>query len=229
MTAAQIRQAVVGHALWGVSHSAQIQYAEVRPIPIDIPVRHLPFTTDCSGFTTMIAKWAGAPDPNHLGYNGSGNTTTMLGHLPHIPFNQTVPGDLVIFVGGKLEHVVVLTQGGREHTDPLVVSHGGEGEPAKYTLSKETSFHSGQRIEYLRLISDIPKVLPVEPGGWNEKHLSHIWHEVHADPQAPAAVKAEVAKWKTYFFELELWATAHELNPHHAHELHFASQDLEVI
>jgi hypothetical protein len=140
-----------------------------------------------------------------------------------------VPGDLVIFVGGKLEHVVVLTQGGREHTDPLVVSHGGEGDPAKYTLSTQTSIHSGQPIVYLRLISDIPKVLPVEPGGWNEKHLWHIWHEVHADPQAPNAVKAEVARWKTYFFELELWATAHELNPHHAHELHFASQNLEVI
>jgi hypothetical protein len=91
MTAAQIRQAVVGHALWGVSHSAQIQWAEHRPIPIGIPVRHLPFTTDCSGFTTMIAKWAGAPDPNHLGYDGWGNTGKMLGHLPHIPFKGPCP------------------------------------------------------------------------------------------------------------------------------------------
>jgi hypothetical protein len=242
MTVTQIRQAIVGHALWGVANEGQIHYAETRPIP-NVPVRHLPITTDCSGFATIIAKWAGAPDPNghHFelvheegGVGFAGFTGDMLNHLMHVPREDTQPGDLVVFVGvaplqDHPEHVVILTESGREHADPLVVSHGREAGPEKCPLSAVKGAHAVQPIRYLRLIPEIPKKLPAEPGAWNEQHLLHIWHQVHSDPHTPDAVKAEVANWKHYFFELGLWATAHELNAHHAHELHFASNTLKAI
>lgn len=59
-------------------------------------------TTDCSGFVTTMAEWSKMPDSNGLNYNGSGNTGTMLSHLPHIPFNETWRGDLCVF-GGERE------------------------------------------------------------------------------------------------------------------------------
>ncbi len=239
MNAVQIRQAMVDHALWGVAHTGQISYQEVRPIP-NIPVHRLPFTTDCSGFITIIAKWAGAPDPNGHHYEVvqadgrsgfAGFTGDMLGHLSQVQPDEAFPGDLVIFLDAgpkKPEHVVILTESGK-HDDPFVVSHGGEDEPKKYRLSTATSFHTGQPIRYLRLVSNDIQALPIEPGGWNEAHLSHIWHVVHSDPHAPDAIRAEVARWKTYFFALELWAIGHELNAHHNHELVFAGRDLKAI
>jgi Rv2525c-like, glycoside hydrolase-like domain len=79
----------------------------------------------------------------------------------------------------------------------------------------------------------IPKTLPVEPGGkFNpavEAHLLHIWHEVHSNPEVSVAVKEEVATWKLYFRELDLWSSQHEIDAHHQHELTFGHRRLGVI
>ncbi len=49
------RQWIVQFAHWACAHEPQIHYAEIRPIPHVTPhvLPHLPFTTDCSGFSTM--------------------------------------------------------------------------------------------------------------------------------------------------------------------------------
>ena len=57
----------------GVVNHNRIFYEEIRPYPLT-PPRTLPFTTDCSGFATMMARWRGAADPNGFGFNGYGNS-----------------------------------------------------------------------------------------------------------------------------------------------------------
>jgi peptidoglycan hydrolase-like protein with peptidoglycan-binding domain len=150
-TDAQVRQAMVSNSNWGVANHANINYAEIRPIP-RIPQFHLPFTTDCSGFATIMAQWSGAPDPNGLNYNGNGYTGTMLGHLPHIPRQQSQPGDLVVFGAAPGVHVVVLVQAGSA-ADPLVVSHGQQGDPRRVALSVEIAAHAANPgLTFLQLV-----------------------------------------------------------------------------
>lgn len=146
----QVRQEMVSNCDWGVTHNAEIHYAETRPMPINIPKYSLPFTTDCSGFATMMAKWSGAADPNGYGFNGYGNTDSMLAHSPHISRAESQPGDYVVFGLSPSTHVVVLVQAGSV-SDPYVVSHGQEADPIRVLLSVEESAHSGETLTFLRL------------------------------------------------------------------------------
>jgi hypothetical protein len=151
-TSFEYRQAMVDYCTWAIAHRDQVRYAEVRPIPLGLPQRHLPFTTDCSGFVTLMAKWSGNPDPNGNDFDGQGYTGTMLKHLPHIPFGETLRGDLAVFGAFPGIHVVALLRGGRLRPDPPVASHGGAGDPQRYLLSEEKAFFgSGVEVTYLRL------------------------------------------------------------------------------
>jgi peptidoglycan hydrolase-like protein with peptidoglycan-binding domain len=159
---AQVRTEMVSNCNWGVAHNAEIHYAESRPIPINIPKYYLPFTTDCSGFVTIMAKWSGAPDPNGLGYNGQGYTGTLLDHLPHITKAESLPGDLVVLGPPPGNHVVTLVEAGTV-ADPLVVSHGREADPDRTLLSVQIA---GQPpgVTVLRLLAG-GSPPPPPPGG----------------------------------------------------------------
>jgi hypothetical protein len=154
-TTDEIRKQMVLNAEWSIDHASSIHYAEIRPIPVHSPAHHTPLTLDCSSCVTMIAKWAGAPDPNGNSYNGSGYTGTLLSHLPHIGQSHAKRGDLVVYGDGTGEHVVMLLQDVAHHPDPLVVSHGEESGPSRYLLSTETSFFiAGTRQTFLRTVYD---------------------------------------------------------------------------
>ncbi len=164
-----IRQEMVNNCIWGVTNNAQIHYPpgdlNARPMPINIPKYSLPFTTDCSGFVTMMAKWSGALDPNGLGYDGQGYTGTLLQHLPHITKEESLPGDLVVFGPPPGEHVVALIEAGTV-ADPLAVSHGQESDPCRISLSALMSYFESRYpgVTYLRLdASGSP--LPPPPAG----------------------------------------------------------------
>jgi hypothetical protein len=149
-----LRQAFVDNCLWGAEHHAQFNYAEIRPIPIHLPRRtSSKITTDCSGFVTLMAKWAGLPDPNGLGYNGEGYTGSLLHHLSHIPFHETWRGDLCVYGTGTGTHVVALSMGGVREANPIVYSHGQQGGPFALTLNAESAYHSGQPRTYLRIVA----------------------------------------------------------------------------
>lgn len=143
------RNKMVRDARWAAANQLPIHYAETRPIPLHIGRRHLPFTTDCSGFVTMLAYWAGMSDPNGANYSGWGYTGTLLNHLPHISRKDARYGDLVVFGNGTGNHVVMLLQTVKRHSNPLVVSHGWEGEPAIMTLSVQQAGQGGD-TRYLR-------------------------------------------------------------------------------
>ena len=147
----QVRQEMVTNCDWGVTNNAEIHYAETRPMPINIPKYSLPFTTDCSGFATIMAKWSGAADPNGYGFDGYGNTDSMLAHSEHISRDGSQPGDFVVFGVNPSTHVVVLVQSAAGGYDALCVSHGQEADPIRVALSVEAASHSGETLTFLRL------------------------------------------------------------------------------
>jgi hypothetical protein len=147
-TIAQVRQNMVSNCQWAVAHHNQFTYAEIRPWPVT-PPRTLPITTDCSGFAEMMARWSGAADPSGAGFDGSGNTDTMLAHSQHIPRAETQPGDFAVFGLNPSQHVVVLTQSAAGGNGAMCVSHGRHGDPVQVPLSEEIV---AEPITFLRLM-----------------------------------------------------------------------------
>lgn len=138
-------QLALEFAVWGVSHSPQIHYAEIRPIPL-APAHHfprLPFTTDCSGFVTMCYRYSGAPDPNGRNYDGQGYTGTLLAHGRHIPLVQVRRGDLVVYGCRSIpvgHHVGIVKQvRARDPAGIVTVSHGNEGGPLPISVAAEAA------------------------------------------------------------------------------------------
>lgn len=130
------RALVAGWARRGVQDEKNIHYGQVRPMPLNWTKT---LTTDCSGFSTLCYKLAGAPDPNGRGYDGAGFTGTLLAHGRSVARAAALPGDLVFFGPGTAEHVAIVVEAG---TDPLLVSHGQERGPLEIRLSLEKEGHS---------------------------------------------------------------------------------------
>ncbi len=130
-----VREQIVANATWAVAHEADIHYLQLRPIDGLHHARRLPLHTDCSGFATLCYAWAGAPDPNGLGYSGQGYTGTMLQHMTAVPLDAVQPGDLVVWGAPPGDHVAVVLEGG---PDPLVCSHGSERGPVEVRFSVES-------------------------------------------------------------------------------------------
>ena len=89
---------------------------------------------DCSAFVTYLYSWAGAPDPNGMGYNGTGYTGTLLSHGTPISKTQVVPGDVVVYGPGTGDHTAIIVEGGN---DPLTVSMGQQGDPNYVRVSQD--------------------------------------------------------------------------------------------
>jgi cell wall-associated NlpC family hydrolase len=92
---------------------------------------------DTSSFVTWCYRQAGAPDPNGIGYDGSGFTGTLLAHMRHIPQSRVRPGDLVVWGSGSGRHVALVVKAGK---DPLLASHGSEAGPRLVSFSAENGW-----------------------------------------------------------------------------------------
>jgi hypothetical protein len=147
-TIAQVRQNMVANCRWAVAHHNQINYAEIRPYPLT-PPRTLPFTTDCSGFAEMMARWSGAADPSGAGFDGLGYTGSILDHSTHITAAETQAGDLAVFGPHPGVHMVVLTESAAGGNGAMCVSHGRQGDPVEVPLSEEIV---AEPITFLRLM-----------------------------------------------------------------------------
>lgn len=110
-------------ALKALRQKQNYEYDEIRPIPGSL-FGPPPIRIDCSGFYTLCSKWAGLPDPNGNGYDGSGNTSTLIAHMRRV--RSPVPGAAVFYGGtaGYPQHVAVYVGGGK------VVSMGAPGDPS---------------------------------------------------------------------------------------------------
>lgn len=131
------RKLVVAFWHWAIANNALIHYEEIRPVPRVTPGKLplLPFTTDCSGLTTMSYGFAGLPDPNGLNYDGEGNTATLLAHGHETSVPQ--PGDIGIFGENPTHHAVVALVAG---ANPAVGSHGSEIGPLDILASVEQQY-----------------------------------------------------------------------------------------
>lgn len=129
---------LVEGATWAVAHNSQFIYDEIRPVKLPAwnngnPLGSGTWTGDCSSFITLLAHWAGLPDPNgpSYNYNGDGNGATLYSNLPSITQAEAVPGDVVGF--GEI-HVAMMMQNGTE-SNPNVASFGEQGDPRIWSLS----------------------------------------------------------------------------------------------
>jgi cell wall-associated NlpC family hydrolase len=132
-----LRQKIVANAQWGIAHEPQIHYEQLRPMDGLKTPRKLPLHTDCSGFATLCYAWAGAPDPNGLGYSGQGWTGTLLQHMKAIAAEAVQPGDLVVWGAPPGHHVALALEAG---PDPLLCSHGQEKGPIAIRFSVESAY-----------------------------------------------------------------------------------------
>lgn len=136
-----VRDDIVSHALWGADNERDIHYSMVhdRFSALHHP-RMLPMTADCSSFYTDICAWSGAPDPNGLGYNGTGYTGTILDYLPDIDIRDALIGDPIVYGPSNGDHIVVIVADAGT-SNPLTVSHGQERGPIQVRHSIEVAAH----------------------------------------------------------------------------------------
>lgn len=97
-SAAEKRQAIWYAALWGAYHAGAINYLPQRPMRDMHGPPNVPGDCDCSQYATWCYESSGAPDPNALGYNGAGNTTTLWAHGRSTTYGALKPGDLVFYI-----------------------------------------------------------------------------------------------------------------------------------
>lgn len=145
----RLRARFVEARRWMVAHHGTFDYAETRPIPETLA----PFEseqrirTDCSGSIELAARWtAGCPDPSRLGFNGEGNTATLMGGCRHIAPSEAAAGDLIVYRKGPDDsygHHAVSVDEKLPDGDLRVVSHGHQGDPGYY-------LHSAMQAEQTR-------------------------------------------------------------------------------
>lgn len=74
-----VRAAIVAAGQKAFANRQNYPYDQFRPIPKSL-FGPPPVLTDCSSFVTLCYQAGDAPDPNGNGYNGSGNTKSLIEH-----------------------------------------------------------------------------------------------------------------------------------------------------
>ena len=133
---------------WLVSKESLVHYRQARPMAtihwIEQPLadhfeKGLTISSDCSEMVTLLCKLSGLQDPNGRGYDGYGNTDSILSHLPHYsdPSAAQVGALCVYGPQGRSHHVVMVYEPGK---DPLCFSHGTESDPRFVRWSVEKAY-----------------------------------------------------------------------------------------
>lgn len=126
------RQKIVAAAYVGYRNRDAIHYTQdgrrMEGVRNRIRIPKFPRYEDCSSFATWCYWATRAPDPNGLGYNGSGYTGTQIGQGKETSTPQ--PGDLVFYgtSHSRINHVAIYVGRGQ------VVSHGQESGPSLYPI-----------------------------------------------------------------------------------------------
>ena len=141
------RRVGVSAAYFWILHTAQIAYAQVRPMKLIKPPKVTPYM-DCSWFVTTVYFAADAPDPNDRGYDHQGYTGTLVGNGRQVTAAEAAPMDLFFygfttnptgaFPYGSPTHVAVYLGGG------YVGSMGSSAGPVK-VRSNYRPVHSVRR------------------------------------------------------------------------------------
>lgn len=170
---ADVRPLIVQWAKWGVAHRASFTYTEAPGLRMEDVHKpgSVPEDSDCSAWVTYCYSWAGAPDPNGQGYDGSGYTGTLLSHGAKITLAQLMPGDVIVFVTpSKTDgvHTVLVVETG---ADPVCSSMGQQGDPNFVKLSVLKGLGSPV---FLRFSTKNMKPKPIAPPTAAQLAASHL-------------------------------------------------------
>lgn len=139
------REHMVEWMTWAVNHEPDIHYSQNFALRMNLKkmvAKHLPLHEDCSSSTTGMHKYAGAPDPNGLGYNGYGYTGSLLTGSKPIQSKDLRPGSMIIYGPGSGNHVCVVYKLASDGNH-LLFSHGQERGPIIISMSAEAAFQPG--------------------------------------------------------------------------------------
>lgn len=141
-------------AIWNeLAHFSRLAgYVEVRPMEIVkltwAQMLHnmeagKQWNDDCSGTVTAVCKWAGLKSPSGptYGYNGYGNSETMLAYLGRY-FNLRIAGVGAIVHFQNPDHVAQVVKTSRFRGDPIIAQHGAPGISI-VPVSVERRYHNG--------------------------------------------------------------------------------------
>ena len=146
-------------ALWYLAHEKKyhdIHYREYRPVHFVMPPAVVT-ELDCSSFFILCYYASGQSDPSGNGFNGYGNTGTLLAHGTAVTEGNMVPGDAVLYANPG--HVVLFIGNG------YGISMGQEGDPVKIGIH----YRSGrQGIVGYRTFRQVapPPPQPPRPTSW---------------------------------------------------------------
>ena len=132
-----VRDIIVAWAKWAAANHDKFHYTQgpTRMNNIGKP-GVLPVNADCSSFVTLCYNWAGANDPNGMGYNHTGYTGTLLSHGKKIALKDVLPGDVIVYGGGTGEHTALIV-GVDGKNNPLTISHGQEHDPSYVHVNQD--------------------------------------------------------------------------------------------
>jgi hypothetical protein len=122
---------------WCMQNESAIHYRQSRPMEnMRRPVT-LPWWSDCSEYVGRLFSIVGV-DCYGNGYQGIGNTDTLLNHGTVIPLVQAKPGDVVVWPPWSPSHHTAFIFETTNPRDPWLSSHGREAGPNRIQLSAET-------------------------------------------------------------------------------------------
>lgn len=129
---------------WTIQHERAFHYLMRRPMKythwsetqLRVWVEHRgTVSMDCSEYACTMFHMAGFRDPCGRGFDGIGNTDSMLATLPHYSDPaEAFPGALVVWGNVPSHHVAVVLERG---SNPLLASHGREAGPVAVRLHDE--------------------------------------------------------------------------------------------
>ena len=159
MNNAEIRlklQKLMYQTVYDQAHHGNWDYREIRPLPI-VSVTYHPgqrIESDCSYGTKLLCHAADAPDPTGFNYQGYGNTVSMWEHLPHIPQEQTLPGDVIIFGQNGADHVAMLYQWSAGHC--WLWNMGSQGDPRFSKLGDQLAYFGSRPHQWCQILKPAP-------------------------------------------------------------------------
>ena len=134
-----------------LADSVNWSYAQIRPFPLRGHVGHV--VTDCTGAIGYGASVAEVANPFGHTTPGYGFTGTLLDVCIRIGRAQVLPGDLVVFGYGDGHHAAAFLDNA---LDPVLFSHGAQGDPRQVHLSAEASGQAASGhpgVTYLRFLT----------------------------------------------------------------------------
>jgi hypothetical protein len=120
---------------WWYYGQRPLHYLQQRPMIDFGPPPNIDTYMDCSEFATLCARAAGLPDPNGMGYDGYGNTDTMIANMKAA--TGPAKGRLAFYDNPGHVNIIV----GQSGSTWMVIGHGSEGGPHYYPMNYRTPSH----------------------------------------------------------------------------------------